>query len=91
VTGLLAVTSFLPHPPLQFGPVAPELILVGVALFLLLLDAFVPRTGHAVVAGIAFAGVAAAAGAAFWNWSWTGPPAVLRSSSCCCSPWLGSA
>jgi NADH-quinone oxidoreductase subunit N len=77
VTGLLAATSFLPHPPLQFGPVAPELILVGVALFLLLLDAFVPRTGHAVVAGIAFAGVAAAAGAAIWNWSWTGPPAVL--------------
>jgi NADH-quinone oxidoreductase subunit N len=77
VIGLLALTSFLPHPPLDFGPVAPELILVGVALFILLLDAFVPRVSHGAIAGIAFAGVAAAAVDAVWNWSWSGPPVVL--------------
>jgi NADH-quinone oxidoreductase subunit N len=78
VTGLLAQTvQFLPHPPLNFGPVAPELILVGVALFVLLLDAFMPRVSHAAVAGLSFAGVVAAVGAAIWGWAWRGAPTVL--------------
>jgi NADH-quinone oxidoreductase subunit N len=68
---------FIEHPPLQFGPVAPELILVGVALLILLLDAFVPRVPHTAVAWTAFAAVVFAAEAAIWNWSWSGPPTVL--------------
>ena len=74
---LAGLVAFLQHPPLTFGPVAPELILVGVALVILLLDAFVPRFPAAWVAGIALLGLAGAAAAAVWGWSWTGAPVVL--------------
>jgi NADH-quinone oxidoreductase subunit N len=72
-----AATRFIEHPPLNFGPVAPELILVGAALLILLLDAFVPRVPHTAVAWIAFAAVVFAGEAALWTWSWHGPPTVL--------------
>ena len=74
---LLAAAQFIEHPPLNFGPVAPELILVGAALLILLLDAFVPRVPHTAVAWIAFAAVVFAGEAALWTWSWHGPPTVL--------------
>jgi len=74
---LAHVVVFLPHPPLSFGPVAPELILVGAGLLVLLLDAFVPALRHGVVVGLALAALAAAAVAGVWLWSWTGPPIVL--------------
>jgi NADH-quinone oxidoreductase subunit N len=75
---LFAVAArFIAHPSLEFGPVAPELILVGAALLILLLDAFVPRVPHTAVAWIAFAAVVAAGVAALWTWSWQGPPTVL--------------
>ena len=36
-----------------------------------------PRVSHAAVAGLSFAGVVAAAGAAIWGWDWKGAPTVL--------------
>jgi NADH-quinone oxidoreductase subunit N len=57
------------HPPLSFGPVAPELILIGFGLALLLLDAIVRRVSHAVLAAGALVGIAAAGvwDATLWN------------------------
>ena len=72
----LAVRT-LPHPPLNFGPVSPELVLVGVALFLLLLDAFSPGMPHWVLPALSLVGLAGAAGAAVWVWTWKGAPTVL--------------
>ncbi len=65
------------HPPLSFGPVAPELVLVGVGLALLLLDAVFPRVSHGALALATLAGLAGAAGAATSLWHWHGPLTVL--------------
>src|SRR5438552_1865066 len=67
----------IPHPPLTFGPVAPELVLVGTALALMLVDALAPRTPSRLQAGIALAGVLGAALAAILLWYWDGTPVVL--------------
>ena len=79
MTALLALVARqpIPHPPLTFGPIAPELVLVGTALALMLVDALSPRTPSHVQAGIAFAGVAGAAVAAILLWNWGGAPVVL--------------
>ena len=68
------------HPPLDFGPVLPELILAGVGLFLLLLDAIAKRISQVWLAGIALAGIVAAGAASVWLWNWT-PKPFQRSSS----------
>src|SRR5439155_7344062 len=65
------------HPPLSFGPLAPELILVGVACLLMLLDALRPSTPARVHAALAFLGIAAAAGDAIALWFWKGSPEDL--------------
>ncbi len=65
------------HPPLSFGPVAPELILVGVACVLMLVDALQPSVPSRIHALIAFAGIAAAAGYSISLWFWSGAPEVL--------------
>jgi NADH-quinone oxidoreductase subunit N len=65
------------HPPLSFGPVAPELVLVGVGLALLLLDALMPRLPHGVLLLATLAGLAGAAAASAWLWHWHGPLTVL--------------
>ena len=74
---LLAAGAPIPHPPLTFGPVAPELILVGVALALMLLDALSPRTPKRVHAWIAFAGIVGAIVASALLWNWHGQNVVL--------------
>jgi NADH-quinone oxidoreductase subunit N len=58
------------HPPLDFGPLLPELILVGVGLTLLLVEAVVPRLSHGWLAVGAVAGIVAAGVAAAWLWNW---------------------
>ncbi len=67
----------MPHPPLSFGPVAPELVLVGVGLTLLILDAVVPTVRHSVLALASLAGLAGAAAASAVLWNWHGPLTVL--------------
>ncbi len=74
---LLAAGAPIPHPPLTFEPVAPELILVGVALALMLLDALSPRTPKRTHAWIAFAGVVAAIVESALLWNWHGQKVVL--------------
>ena len=50
---------------------------MGVALFLLLLDAFNPEMPHWVLPALSLVGLAGAAGAAGWVWTWNGAPTVL--------------
>jgi NADH-quinone oxidoreductase subunit N len=72
-----AALAPIPHPPLSFGPLAPELILVGTALLLMLIDALRPATPRRAQAAIAFAGIAGAGVAAMLLWNWGGQPVVL--------------
>src|SRR5438552_704754 len=65
------------HPPLNFGPVAPELVLVGVGLLLLLVEAISKRVTHAMLAAGALVGLAGAAVASILLWNWHGPATVL--------------
>ncbi len=65
------------HPPLQFGPIAPELILVGTGIVLLLLDALVRLRDQRPLVYLSLAGLAAAAAASVALWSWDGAPVVL--------------
>jgi NADH-quinone oxidoreductase subunit N len=68
------------HPPLDFGPVLPELILVGVGLALLLIEAIAKKISHGWLAGIALAGITAAGVASVWLWNWT-PRGFQRDSA----------
>jgi NADH-quinone oxidoreductase subunit N len=69
------------HPALVFQPVVPELILVGTALGLLLLDALRPSDDQRPLALLSLAGIAAAAAYSVYLWNWVGkagrPVAVL--------------
>jgi len=69
--GQLAPVS---HPPLEFRPVVPELILVGTAVFILLLDAIYPREDQRRLALLSLAGLAAAAAYSVYLWSWVNDP-----------------
>jgi len=62
------------HPPLDFGPLLPELILVGVGLTLLLVEAIFQRLSHAWLAVGALAGIVAAGVASAWLWNWQPRP-----------------
>jgi NADH-quinone oxidoreductase subunit N len=62
---------------LTFRPVAPELVLVGAGILVLLVDAFRPSADQRPVVLLSLAGVAGAAAAAASLWGWDGPPAVL--------------
>ena len=68
------------HPPLDFGPVLPELILVGAGLALLLVEAIFKRLNHAWLAAGAFAGIFAAGAASVWLWNWS-PRAFQQDSA----------
>jgi len=59
------------HPPLDFGPVLPELILVGAGLALLIVEAVFKRLNRVWLAAGAFAGIAAAGWASVWLWNWS--------------------
>src|SRR5947207_15696924 len=65
------------HPPISFGPVAAELVLVGAGLVLLLVDAIFPRVPHSALALATLAALAGAAAASAWLWHWHGPLTVL--------------
>ncbi len=67
----------LHHPPLSFGPVTPELILVGTAVVLLLFDAIVPRVDQRVLLSLTLIGVVGAAAASIALWRWQGNLTVL--------------
>src|SRR5919197_620459 len=67
----------MPHPPLTFGPLVPELILVGAGVVLLLAEAVVKRLSHAVLAACSVAALIAAAMDDVTLWSWNGTPTVL--------------
>jgi NADH-quinone oxidoreductase subunit N len=69
----------LTHPPLDFGPVAPELILVATAIAVLLAGAIAPRTDRATLLLVSLAGVAGSAAASVMLWGWRGGPTVLGS------------
>jgi NADH-quinone oxidoreductase subunit N len=60
-----------PHSQLVWWPIAPELVLVGTALALLLLDALYPRRHHAALALLSLAGVLGAAAASLYLWFWS--------------------
>ncbi|HEX8098728.1 MAG TPA: proton-conducting transporter membrane subunit, partial [Actinomycetota bacterium] len=72
-----AAPATTPHPPLQFGPVAPELVLVGTAIALLLLDALVTLRDQRPLVLLSLAGIAGAAASSIALWSWHGPATVL--------------
>jgi NADH:ubiquinone oxidoreductase subunit 2 (subunit N) len=67
----------IPAPTLQFEPVLPELILVGVGVVALLLDALVKRTKPVTLLFLSLASIAGASAATLELWDWTGPPTVL--------------
>ncbi len=71
------LAQVLTHPPLDFGPIAPELILVGTAIAVLLAGAVAPRASHAAFLAFSLAGVAGAAAASIVLWTWKGGPTVL--------------
>jgi NADH-quinone oxidoreductase subunit N len=60
------------HPPLHFGPVGPELVLVGAGIVLLLGAAFDRRIDHSVLLLVSLVGVAGAALVSMGLWDWTG-------------------
>jgi NADH-quinone oxidoreductase subunit N len=77
---LLAQVSNAPqsaHPPLSFGPVAPELILVGTAIVLMLLDALAPTNDQGPAVFLSLAGVVGAAAWSLRLWFWKGSATVL--------------
>src|SRR2546423_11040763 len=65
------------HPALQFGPVAPELMLVATASVLLLAVAIVKDLDERVLLLGSLAGIVGAAAASLLLWSWHGPTYVL--------------
>ncbi len=67
----------LPTPPVELGPIAPELVLVGTAALVLLLEAFLREAPPAALLGVALLGLAGAAVASLALWSWGGEPTVL--------------
>jgi NADH-quinone oxidoreductase subunit N len=66
-----------PKAQLTFHPIAPELILVGTAILLLLIDALLPYAEPRAHALIALGGVAGAIAYSIWLWDWAGPGTVL--------------
>jgi NADH-quinone oxidoreductase subunit N len=68
------------HPPLDFGPLLPELVLVAGGLTLLLVEAIFKRLSHTWLAAGAFVTILAAGWASVWLWSWT-PRGFQRDSA----------
>lgn len=65
------------HPPLEFAPIAPELILAGTAILVMLLDALWVRFNRRLLAAVSLAGVLAAGGYSATLWWWSGSPTVM--------------
>ncbi len=64
-------------PSLVFGPIMPELVLVGVAIVGLLYEAFVRRPDRSVHLAIGLVGLLAAILATLRLWEWTGDALVM--------------
>jgi NADH-quinone oxidoreductase subunit N len=73
---LLAQAGLGTPPGLTFVAIGPELILVGTAIGLLLLDALRPDEDHRPLAGLCLSGLAAAAAWSIYLWSWVERPAT---------------
>lgn len=78
---MIGILAQVTHPPLEFEPVMPEIILLATAVFILMLDALRPSDDQRPLALLTLAGIAAAAGYSVYLWSWVGkagrPVAVL--------------
>jgi NADH-quinone oxidoreductase subunit N len=74
------VTLLAAGPPkaqMSFHPLGPELVLVGTAIVLLLLDAMLNEANQRAYALLSLAGLAGAAAYSVWLWTWEGPGTVL--------------
>jgi NADH-quinone oxidoreductase subunit N len=67
----------LPHPPLTFAPLVPELVLAATGIIVLLLDAFETRYRSMLLAVMSQVGILLAAVASVRLWNWKGEPTVL--------------
>jgi NADH-quinone oxidoreductase subunit N len=67
-------------PTLVFGPVLPELILVGVGIIGLLYEALMRKPDRSIHLAIGLLGLLAAAIATLRLWNWDGDPVVLGGS-----------
>jgi NADH-quinone oxidoreductase subunit N len=67
----------IPTPPLDFLPVAPELVLAGMAMALMMVEAFRPAIPRGWMLGLTMLGLAGAAVFSVMIWDWDGAPAVL--------------
>ena len=65
------------HPPLSFGPLAPELTLVGTGLVLMVLGSLRPRVDQRAMVLLSLSGIVGATAAAVRLWFWSGPVEVL--------------
>jgi NADH-quinone oxidoreductase subunit N len=74
VTTMLGQGVSVSHPPLEFQPVVPELILTAAAVLILLLDALRPSDDQRPLALMALAGIAGAAAYSLYLWSWVARP-----------------
>jgi NADH-quinone oxidoreductase subunit N len=63
------------NPNINFGLILPELIIGGIAVVVMLVDAFARPTQRWITGGLSLAGLAAAAAASIWMWlNWAGAP-----------------
>src|SRR5439155_14829239 len=74
LAALAQVAQTVAHPPLVFKPVVPELILLGTAIVLLLMDALSPNKDQRPLALLSLAGIAGAAAYSVYLWRWTERP-----------------
>ena len=65
-------------PAIQLWPLAPELVLIGMGLLVLMVEAFARRRDQRVMAALAVVGSAGSAGATLYLWNaYEGPQSVL--------------
>jgi len=71
---MLAQSQIAPPSGLTFVPIGPELILVGTALVLLLMDALRPGEDQLPLVGLSLAGIIGAAAWSLHLWTWVERP-----------------
>src|SRR5947209_11157016 len=71
----LAFQIAIPDPNVNVGLILPELIVGGVGVIVMLVDAFARPRQRWITGGLSLAGLAGAAAACIWMWlNWTGNP-----------------
>ena len=73
----MTLAQILTHPPVQLGPIGPELVLAGAAVIVLLGAAFNPRIEHSLLLAMSLLGVVGAAAVSIGLWDWSGDLTVL--------------